>query len=314
MKKLRTNKLLKKITFTTLLLAFFLISCEVENFETNVETTKEDEDNIEVTIDNIQLNNENFFKLGINDGQSQTKKVIIKNNNDYTVKLTGDPLLQLNIIHGDINDFTIDSTNLCSVLESGKDTFFYINFNPANKELKSAKITIPTDDDEIQIKLTSTGIMEYTSGTHTFTCEYDGLVADITLIGGGGGGGGSDLHGSNICYGGGGGAGAVENITDFKLHKGLTYTIVVGSGGGGSGYDSGDGSPGNPSYINSNGICLLTASGGGGGSYHTENSGERNGKSNGTGYGRGGDGGNNNGQNSGATGGTGYIKIEWGAE
>jgi hypothetical protein len=109
-----------------------------------------------------------------------------------------------------------------------------------------------------------------TPGTSTFVTPGNCTSILVTMIGAGGGGagGGQGSYGA----GGGGGTGAIIK-TPIPVIPDTTYTIIVGTGGGG-GTQPGGGGPGQPSggspggqtqLKNAAGTILVSASGGAGG-------------------------------------------------
>lgn len=96
-------------------------------------------------------------------------------------------------------------------------------------------------------------IHTFTSGATTFTMPYAGVV-EVLLVGGGGGGGG---------IGGGGGAGGFIYESQVQLPAN-SYTVTVGSGGGGEPSHNSIAAPGNPSSIASPSIASQYNAVGGG--------------------------------------------------
>lgn len=155
----------------------------------------------------------------------------------------------------------------------------------------------------------------YTSpGTHTWTCPAGVTTAKVTVAGGGGGGLATKWSSSHIApnryHGASGGKGA--NVTStISVIPSKTYTVVVGAGG--SPYISTD-SKDNKSnrYAGNGGVSYfdsLTAKGGQGGYFLTDDYTFHNGGS----YGSGGAGGStwDTGANAG---GNGWVYVEYGGD
>ena len=102
------------------------------------------------------------------------------------------------------------------------------------------------------------GINYYANFLNNGTISFNvNTICTILMVGGGGGGGGG-------IGAGGGGSGEVIYATNVTLSAGITYTIVIGSGGN-VGSSGSSGSKGNDTTITYNTSTTFTASGGGGG-------------------------------------------------
>ena len=106
-----------------------------------------------------------------------------------------------------------------------------------------------------------------TPGTYSLKIDADDITATISLIGAGGGGaGGSSYTGTSVSSGGGGGGGAGEVVseTDFVLEGGVTYTIIVGTGGTAGVVNQSGGNGQNSSILKGNTLVLEARAGEGG--------------------------------------------------
>jgi len=83
-------------------------------------------------------------------------------------------------------------------------------------------------------------------------------AVDCLVIAGGGGGGDGYAN-----YSGGGGGGGGFRQSQVMITPGITYTVIIGTGGAGG---SPNGTPGNPSQFGP-----IVSNGGGGGSYYNQN-------------------------------------------
>jgi PKD repeat protein len=99
-----------------------------------------------------------------------------------------------------------------------------------------------------------------TPGTYTWTAPEGAIFIDYLVIAGGGSGGGSG--------GGGGGAGGLLSGYYYSIIPGVTYNIMVGSGGLGITGSATMGVNGSNSSINNGTAEILTIGGGGGGAYN----------------------------------------------
>lgn len=191
----------------------------------------------------------------------------------------------------------------------------------------------------------SNGTQTYsTPGTYSFTVP-NGIytLSSVMVVGAGGGGGGSVLSG-DVHGAANGGSGGFYSGQTVSVNPGEVYTIVVGSGGAGSG--SSTGSTGGNSSLKLGATNIFTATGGTGGAgvvgdnvpafggtggspagvngsnsaswmiyRNTPGQGYNGAGQNGTGYGNGGLGGNGAGGaaqgGTGLVGGNGYVSFSW---
>lgn len=106
-------------------------------------------------------------------------------------------------------------------------------------------------------------ILKYTTGTGSFTPNYDMDVQYLVVAGGGGGGNGYQAGVSTDGMGGGGGAGGF--VTGFyPVSANQTYNITVGNGGAAG--NNTDGTSGANSSFGTGGLIINAVGGGGGGS------------------------------------------------
>ena len=98
-------------------------------------------------------------------------------------------------------------------------------------------------------KITAPTLLQTYSTAGTFTYTVPAGVTRITAVIGGGGGGGGTVDSNYQTYGGGGGGGYITTVS-FSVTQGQNLPIVVGVGGAGSAYPSGDALNGGSSSVN----------------------------------------------------------------
>ena len=117
-----------------------------------------------------------------------------------------------------------------------------------------------------------------TPGTYYWTCPEGVSSISIVCVGGGGGGDYRAFSSFSTTRGGGGGGLAWTN--NVAVVPGITYTVVVGSGGTGGTSPFPSAGDGGDSYFANSSICLAEggtrgySSGGQGGSYYGDGGGE----------------------------------------
>jgi hypothetical protein len=163
---------------------------------------------------------------------------------------TADSLSKFNLVDGFSDDYQdatgVDTGGSTNPLRDATDKYYA---GGANANATGGTITSYTDSG------TTYTVHSFTStGSTTWTPPSAGNVS-ILLLGGGGGG----------AYGGGGGGGGGLGATASQAVTAQAYSIVVGTGGGGSGGSGGTG----PNTTGTAGVSTtglgLTATGGGGG-------------------------------------------------
>ncbi|CAB4660580.1 MAG: hypothetical protein F2704_06090 [Actinobacteria bacterium] len=181
---------------------------------------------------NVEMVNEGNTSIGLGDVDHQLD--YNDSTGEYTISFPNNPVSLV----GDINYVKIDSAP----------------FSSATGSCGAAA----ADRSTIKVFYNATGycVIEFKSGTNTFTVPAGVTSIEYLVVGGGGEGG----------NGRGGGGGAGEFISGTLSPLETSYSISVGAGGTSAATPSGDyGTPGNDGASSSLGSTVVALGGGGGG-------------------------------------------------